>query len=159
MKNAEGKSFGVYDAYKAIRKKGWLDIGRPLKEHEFYTIVRGMNDFLAKKIAEGSDVVFPYRMGKLELRKSKRGVSLCNGKLKITYPVDWKNTLKLWNNDEEAKKSKTLIRFENDYIYHVRYCKNTAAFENKTFFEFHLNRKIKRALKDNINNGKIDTVW
>ena len=30
------KSWGVYDAYKWIRKNKWFDIGRPLKEDEFY---------------------------------------------------------------------------------------------------------------------------
>ena len=62
-------SWGVYDAYKVIRKHQWYDIGRPLKEHEFYSIIRGINDLLAEDIANGKEVTFPSRMGGLELRK------------------------------------------------------------------------------------------
>ena len=36
-------SFGVYDSYKWIRKNKWLNIGRPVTEHEFYSIIRTMN--------------------------------------------------------------------------------------------------------------------
>ena len=152
-------SFGTYDCYKLMRKNKWYNIGRPLKEHEFYTIVRGVNDLLAEEIANGNTVAFPERMGKLELRKHKRGVSIVNGKMKVTYPIDWGETMKLWFEDEEAKKKKTLLRRENSHVYHIRYCKYDANYENKIFYEFALNRFIKLALKDNINQGKIDALW
>ena len=32
-------SIGIYDIYKMLRKNKWLNIGRPLTEHEFYTII------------------------------------------------------------------------------------------------------------------------
>ena len=152
-------SWGVYDAFKYIRKNGWYDIGRPLKEHEFYGIVRRVNKLLAEKIANGVTVSFPHRMGELELRKYERGVSLVNGRLKVTYPIDWEETIRLWFADEEAKKNKTLLRREEKYVYHVRYCKHDANYENKSFYQFALNRFIKLALKDNIKNNKVDTLW
>lgn len=152
-------SWGIYDAYKHIRKKGWYDIGRPLKEHEFYSIVRQVNDYLAENIANGISVTFPSRMGKLELRKNKRGVSLVDGKLKITYPVNWEETMRLWYEDEEARKNKTLLRNEEEYVYHVKYLKYDATYENKTFYQFDLNRFIKKALKTNIKKGITDTLW
>jgi hypothetical protein len=152
-------SFGVYDAYKHIRKNGWYDIGRPLKEGEFYKIVRGVNDGFAKMILNGDTVVFPSRMGKLELRKFEKGVSIVDGKLKITYPINWEETMKLWYADEQARKDKVLLRRENKYVYNVRYCKYDANYENKCFYEFTLNRDIKKELKKRINNGEIDTLW
>lgn len=153
------KSFGVYDVYKAIRKNGWYDIGRPLKEHEFYSIIRKVNRLMADEIAKGKTVIFPHRMGKLELRKFETGVSIVDGKLKITYPINWAETLKLWFEDEEAKKNKTLKRDEEKFVYHVKYCKHDANYENKSFYQFDLNRNIKRALKDNIKKGITDTLW
>ena len=45
------KSWGVYDAYKWIRKNKWFDIGRPLKEDEFYKIIRGINIKLAERLS------------------------------------------------------------------------------------------------------------
>lgn len=152
-------SWGVYDAYKHIRKHRWYDIGRPLKEKEFYSIIRKINNLLAEEVKNGREISFPCRMGKLELRKLKRGVSLVDGKLRNTYPVNWEETVKLWYEDKEAKERKLLVRNEVDTIYRVRYCKYDATFENKCFYEFSLNRFIKIALKDNINKGKIDTLW
>ena len=98
-------------------------------------------------------------MGELELRKYERGVSLVNGRLKVTYPIDWEETIRLWFADEEAKKNKTLLRREEKYVYHVRYCKHDANYENKSFYQFALNRFIKLALKDNIKNNQVDTLW
>lgn len=152
-------SWGSYDIYKHIRKNGWYDIGRPVKEHEFYSIIREVNKLLAEEIANGNTVIFPYRMGKLELRKSERGVSLVDGKLKITYPVNWDETIRLWFEDKEARKNKTLLRNEEDYVYHVKYCKHDANYENKSFYQFTLNRFIKQELKKNIEQKKIDTLW
>lgn len=152
-------SIGVYDLYKKIRKNHWYDIGRPLKEHEFYAIIRGVNKLLAENIVNGETVVFPEQMGKLELRKYPRGVSFVDGKLKNTYPIDWKSTNQLWSEDEEEHRKKTLLRYETPIIYNVRYCKENATYENKTFYQFRLHQKVRKKLKENIVNGKTDTLW
>lgn len=152
-------SWGVYDAYKYIRKQGWYDIGRPLKEHEFYSIIRSINNLLAEEIVKGNTVEFPHRMGKLELRKHKVGVSIEEGKLKNTYPIDWDKTVRLWYEDEEEMRKKTLVRINNNVSYYVKYSKKRATYENKNFYQFVLNRFVKRALSKNINKGKIDTLW
>ena len=62
-------SVGVYSIYKIIRKNKWFNIGRTLKEHEFYSIIRSINNYLADNLVNGDDIVFPYGMGRLELRK------------------------------------------------------------------------------------------
>lgn len=153
-------SWGVYDVYKSIRKNKWYDIGRPLKEHEFYSIIRGVNNLLAKEISNGNSIKFPSKMGSLELRKLQRGAYINKeGKLKVSYPIDWNSTLKLWFTDPEAKKEKILIRFEENYVYKVKYNKHSATYENKSFYEFDVNRKIKQALMNNIKTGKIDTLY
>lgn len=152
-------SIGVYDMYKAIRKAHWYNIGRPLKEHEFYTIVRSVNKLLAENIINGETVVFPAAMGKLELRKYPRGVSFVDGKLKNTYPIDWKSTNLLWKEDQEERLKKTLLRYESPVVYLVKYCKEDATYENKTFYQFRLHRKLRVRLKDNIINEKTDTLW
>lgn len=153
-------SWGVYDAYKMIRKDKWEDTGRPLKEHEFYSIIREVNNLLAAEIVQGREIHFPSRMGKLELRKRESGVRLVEGKLRNTYPVDWDRTVRLWYEDEEARKDKTLLRNEDGTVYFVKYNKYNANYRNKEFYLFALNRKIKRALHDNIEKGVItDTLW
>ena len=152
-------SYGVYDVYKDIRKNKWYDIGRPLKEAEFYAIIRGVNNLLAEEIANGNEVVFPSRMGKLELRKQETGASIVGGKLKVTYPINWLETIRLWLEDEEARKNKVRLRDESKYVFKVKYVKFDATYENKSFYQFTLNRDIKRALKENIKQGKVDTLW
>ena len=152
-------SWGVYDAYKAIRKNHWYDIGRPLKEQEFYAIIRKVNKLLAENIVNGETVILPASMGKLELRKYPKGVKFVDGKLKNTYPIDWKSTNQLWEEDEEEHQKKTLLRYESPMVYRVRYCKEDATYENKIFYQFRLHQKVRQRLKENIINGKTDTLW
>lgn len=92
-------SLGVYDSYKWIRKRKWLDIGRPLTEHEFYSIIRRVNNYLADELVNGNDVTLPCNMGRLEIRKSKPNIRFKDGKVKTDLPIDWDRTLKLWYED------------------------------------------------------------
>lgn len=150
-------SLGVYDAYKYIRKNKWFNIGRPLKEHEFYQIIRKINMYLAEELVNGNDVVLPNRMGKLELRKRNATPSIDkSGKLRITYAIDWDKTLQLWYNDEQAYNKKTLVRLPDKNIFRVRYDKTSANYNNKSFMEFQVNRDIKTRLKHKIKNNEID---
>lgn len=150
-------SLGVYDAYKYIRKNKWFNINRPLTEHEFYQIIRRINNYLAEELVNSNDITFPNRMGKLELRKrNSLPVIDKNGSLKVTYAIDWDSTLKLWYNDEEAFNNKTLIRLPERSIFRVKYNKDSANYENKSFMEFQINRDIKTRLKQKIKNNEID---
>ena len=150
-------SLGVYDAYKYLRKNKWFNIDRPLTEHEFYQIIRRINNYLAEELINGNDIIFPNRMGKLELRKrNSLPVIDKNGNLKITYAIDWDNTLKLWYDDEEAFNNKILVRIPEKNIFRVKYNKDTANYENKSFMEFQVNRSIKTRLKQKIKNNEID---
>ena len=152
-------SFGVRDVFKSLRKKHWYNIERPLKESEFYHIIRNINNLLAEELAKGNTVKLPSRMGELELRKYSTGASLRDGKLKISYPIDWKKTIELWYDDKEAYDNRILLRYNTDQVYRIKYSVFSARYENKRFYQFALNRKIKVKLKDNINKGKTDTLW
>lgn len=152
-------SWGVYDAYKTIRKRRWMDIGKRVTEKEFYAIIRGINKLLIEDVTQGKTVMFPKRMGELELRKYKVGTSFANGKLINTYPVDWKATLELWSEDSEARKKKILIRIENPEIYYIKYCTSKANYDNKVFYKFTLCDAAKKQLSKNIKEKKTDTLW
>lgn len=152
-------SWGIYDAYKLIRKEGWYNIGRPLKEHEFYSIIRGINKLLADEIASGNEIVFPEKMGKLEVRKFKPGAEFINGKLNVTYSINWMETMKLWFEDEEAKNNKTLLREKSQWTYYIKYNRYNCFYENRAFYNFAVNRFIKQTFSKNIKKGKIETLW
>lgn len=150
------KSVGVYDAYKWIRKNKWLNIGRPLTEHEFYSIIRKVNLYLADEFILGYNIKLPHKMGQLELRKSNTNISIKNGKVVNNFPIDWDKTLKLWYEDEEAYKNKTLVKIQEKEVYRVYYNKQKANFKNKSFYEFKLNRDLKIRIKQSVKSNILD---
>lgn len=149
-------SYGVYDAYKYIRKNKWFDIGHSVTEHQFYSIIRGINNLLADSMLEGKDIHLPYKMGVLEVRKYDAKISFVDGKLKTNLPVDWDKTLKLWSEDEKAYEERTLIKMEEKEIFKVYYNKFRADYNNKSFYEFAINRDLKKRLKQRIKSGNFD---
>lgn len=149
-------SLGVYQAYKYIRKNKWLNIGRPLTEHEFYSIIRQVNNLLADNLANGEDIKLPHKLGTIELRKFINNIYFKDGKLIANLPIDWDRTLKLWAEDEECYKKKTLIKMEDKEAFKVFYNKRNANYENKSFMQFEVNRDIKKKLKQKIKNRAID---
>lgn len=149
-------SLGVYNSYKWIRKNKWLNIGRPLKEHEFYSIIRRVNEYLADSLLHGEDIKLPHRMGRIELRKYDAKISFDGNKVKTNLPIDWDRTLKLWYEDEEAYKNKTLVKVEEKEIFKVYYNRQLADYNNQSFYEFNVNRDLKKRLKQRIKEGNID---
>ena len=149
-------SIGVYDIYKHIRKNKWYDIGQPITEHQFYTIIRQVNNVLADNLLKGNDIVFPNKMGRLEVRKFKPIIRFDNNKLTVRLPIDWDRTLKLWSEDEEAYKERTLVKMEEKEIFKVCYNKTRADFQNKGFYQLQINRDLKIALKKKIKLGNFD---
>lgn len=149
-------SIGVYDAYKWIRTNKWLNIGRPLTEHEFYSIIRRVNNYLADSFLRGQDIKFPHKMGQLELRKYDARFNIVNGRIKTNLPIDWDRTLKLWYEDEKAYKERTLVKMEEKEIFRVYYNKQLADYNNQVFYEFNVNRELKKRLKQRIKNGLLD---
>lgn len=158
----EGKvknCIGAYDIYKKMRHEGWQGIGHPVSQHDYYMIVRNMNRLMAEEIAKGNPVILPCNMGRIDVRKYQTGVKMKNGKLKISYPVDWGETFKLWFEDKEARKMKCVVRNESGIVYKIIYSKHTAKYNNKSFYEFSAQRSLKKMLMTNINKGGFDTLY
>lgn len=149
-------SYGVYDAYKYIRKNKWFNIGRNLTEHQFYYIIRTINNYLADLLVIGKDIHLPCRMGNIEVRKKENNITFKDGKLKAHLPIDWDKTLKLWSEDEEAYKKRTLVKTEDKETFRVWYNKTKANYNNQSFYEFKANRDLKIRLKKKIKNGNFD---
>lgn len=149
-------SLGTYDAYKYIRKNKWFDIGQPVTEHQFYSIIRRMNNLLAEELLNEHDIVLPCKMGIIEVRKYDARISIKDGKIKTNLPIDWDRTLKLWSEDEEAYKERTLIKMEEKEVFKVCYNRIKANYNNKSFYEFVVNRDLKRRLKQRIKRGNFD---
>lgn len=155
-KHKINNSFGVYNAYKLIRKNKWFNIGKPISEHDFYKIVRTVNNKLADLLSKGHDINLPCQMGRLEIRKYDARITLQGDKVVTNLPIDWDRTLKLWSEDEEAYQKRTLIKMEEKEIFKVYYNRGKANYTNKSFFAFDINRELKKKLKKNIKDGRID---
>lgn len=149
-------SIGVYDAYKWIRKNKWLDIGTPVSEHDFYKIIRSINEQLILLLLSGGNLQLPQRMGTIELRKRPVVYDIKSGKLKVSAPIDWDRTLKLWYEDEESFNKKTLVKMEEKEIFQIYYNKSKATYKNKSFYQFRPNRDLKVQLKYKLKEGTLD---
>ena len=114
-------SVGVYNIYKIIRKNHWYNIGRPLTEKEFYSIIRTFNKHIADELSKGNDFTLPYKMGILEIRKYSPNITIKDGKLNTPLPIDWDKTLKLWYEDKESYDKKTLVRSDVKEIFRLIY--------------------------------------
>jgi hypothetical protein len=156
-KHKTNKSFGVYDSYKWIRKHKWLNIGKPITEHTFYSIIRQVNNELAEFLSRGYDINLPEKMGRLELRKYDARITLQGTKVITNLPIDWDSTLKLWAEDNDAYVNRVLIKMKEREIFRVYYNKCKANYNNKSFMVFDINRELKKELKKNIKEGRIDS--
>lgn len=148
-------SYGVYDAYKYIRKNKWYNL-EPFTEHEFYTIIRGINKLLAEYLSNGGSIKLPYNMGKILLIKVTSALKFVDGVLINKLPIDWDKTLRLWCEDKECKDSKILIRRNVSKKFKIIYDKSKARYKNKSLYSFFPNRDLKIKLKDKIQEGSVD---
>lgn len=153
-------SIGIYSGYKYYRKNKPSDHKYVLSESQYFAITRMANTLLANNIINGEDIVFPFRMGSLEIRKNDRQIKIgANGEVITNLPIDWDKTIRLWYEDEEAYKNKTLIKVEEKEIFKVYYNRGLANYNNKSCYEFEVNRDLKKRLKQNIKEGKIDAMY
>ena len=117
-------SYGIYDGYKFYRKNKPKDPKYVLTESQYFAITRKVNEFLAEALSKGEDVILPFRLGRIEVRKYESRITWDGKKVKSNLPIDWDRTLKLWYEDEEAYKNKTLIKIEEKEIYKIFYNRN-----------------------------------
>lgn len=149
-------SYGVYDGFKFYRKNKPKDPKYILTESQYFSIIRKINNYLADRISQGLDVLLPCRMGLIEVRKYKAHISIKNNKVVSNLPIDWDKTLKLWYEDKESLNNKTLVKANVKEIFKIKYNKIKANYNNKAFYQFRVNREIKKRIKENIKNNNID---
>lgn len=152
-------SLGIYDGFKYYRKNKPANKKYILTESQYFAITRLINNLLVEEIAKGNEVKLPHRMGTIEIRKYEKSVKIGDdGEVKTNLPIDWDNTLKLWYEDEEAYKDKTLLRLDEQELYKIVWNKGNVNFNNRTFYEWVFNRDLKLRLKHNIRKGITDAL-
>lgn len=153
-------SLGVYDAYKYYRKNKPDSKEYILTESQYFAIIRKINLYLVDELLMGNDVRLPKSMGTIEVRKYDRRVKLgSDGKIYTNLPIDWDKTLTLWYEDEEAFNNKTLVRVEAKEIFKIYYNRESATYNNNSYYEFLFNKDLKIRLKQKIKEGLIDAPY
>ena len=56
-------------------------------------------------------------------------------------------------------RNKILVRTENSTVYQIIYNKYKAVYNNKSYYQFIVNRAIKQKLRDHIIEGTADTLF
>lgn len=149
-------SYGIYDGFKFYRRNKPKDSKYVITESQYFAITRKVNNYLVELLAKGEDITLPFRLGRLEIRKYEPKITWDGKKVKSNLPIDWNKTLRLWYEDSESFKNKTLIKVEEKEIYKIYYNKNLANYTNKSFYQFNFNRELKKKLKYNIKEGDIE---
>lgn len=148
------KDFFKYYRIKFGKTKG-------LYETEYSNIV---SDFLERLIEElfkpNYRIRLPFNSGEVYLMKHKcKVISNYKGEQRMFYPVDWFETNKLWEEDEDAKKKKILIRHTNDhtggYVYRIKYRIPNRFDSGRSLIRFFPSQTIKKKLANHLreNNG------
>lgn len=149
-------SYGTIHAYRYYLKQCTKSKTTPIDEKLFRKIINYINSRLVKSLFHGEDIIFPYRLGSLKLRKANPKSYFDKGKLKITYPIDWGSTLKLWNQDEESYKDKVLVRHQDRDVYKLYYSKTSAYFKNMYYITFRPSRSIKSEIRKRVENNDME---
>lgn len=124
-------SYGVYDGFKYYRKNRPKESKYVLTESQYFSIIRKVNKLIGDSLIDGEDITLPYRLGRLEIRKYEARITVHGKKIRTNLPIDWDRTLKLWYEDKESYKNKTLIKVEEKEIYKVYYNRNVADSRDK----------------------------
>lgn len=129
------------------------------KESIYYTtynvyseVIDEINSYIRDLILnERFNFILPYRMGELEIKKTKPEPYIDEeGRLINTLPINWKATKDLWEVDLEAKANKKLVRHLNKhtqgYVAKVCYNVSQATYSYKRVYKFIPTRTLVRTL-------------
>ena len=83
-----------------------------------------------------------------------------DGKVINNLPVNWRETRKLWEENQAAKIKGTKIRYTNEHTdghtFRIFYIRSKANYKNKSMYKMQFNREMKRQLSTSIFAGRID---
>ena len=77
-----------------------------------------------------------------------------NDKLICTKPVDINATFRLWYEDDDCFESRTKVRYDNDYMFRLKYSKQRTTVKNSIYFIFKYGRDVKQKLNKIIETDK-----
>lgn len=150
-----------YEYYKEHTFDGNIESVFYLTPREYGKFVRMFFEELSEAIIqENYEFPVPHRLGQISIRKYKSQIKIEDGKVVNNLPVDWNATLKLWEQDKEAKEKKILVKHLNKhsdgYIAKWIWLKSKINAKAKYNWWFRPTRTNKVKLASAIRNKKAD---
>jgi len=142
--------------FQELRRHNFYNKGR-VTDSQFYAIIREVNQIIADQLCKGLIVKLPYGLGTLETFKFDSVVKYKDGKLIVKRPVDWGETLKLWQSDSECYKNKTLIRRDWKTMIKIRWNRLSCRCKNIQYFSFKPTRSLVHKINVLYRQGLLDT--
>lgn len=148
-------TYNLMDGYEYYREKvplgGKNRVGRAM----FCKIISEMNLAVMNEVINGKTIALPAGFGTLSIEKQSTKMWIDdNGKLQATKPVNMRETLKLWHEDEEARLKKTFVRYDEEFVFRITSHRKNVGFTNMRYIRFRPCRYFRQALKNKIINDK-----
>ena len=140
--------------YRRVRPK---DLDFIIDQCQYLSIIREMNLLMVDRLVVNKSFTLPSGMGKLEIVKMESASWIDkNGKLGTNRPVNYLETNRLWYEDEEARLNKTLVRYDTDATFRLKYKMRGRLYKNCRYFSIQFGRHIKSRLTEEIRKGGYD---
>ena len=129
-----------------------------LTDKEYLSIIREMNNLVVDYLIENKSIRLPAGFGKLEVVKyeTKSWIDE-DGRFMSTKKIDMNSTLKLWYDDEESRLNKTLVRYDDEFIFRFYYPQRGRMYKYNGYYSIRFNRNLQQKLKLAIQAGNYDT--
>ena len=138
-------------------KRYFKEVEKPVEITTFIPIANNYMLFLMDKVIAGEEVTLPARLGTLFIQGIKKKLSFNKDGVPM-LPPNWSETKKLWERNPEAKTTRKVVYCLNEetngIVYKLHWSKNRVPIENKLYYNFILTRANKRAIHNNIKQGK-----
>lgn len=143
----------IRSSYKSYKER----VDTPVEEKQYLDISHRYIQFLIQKVLEGEEVTLPARLGTLFIQGVKKSLKFNRDGIPL-LPPNWAATKRLWENNPEAKATKKIVYCLNEdtdgIVYKLHWSKNRVPIENKIYYNFILTRSNKRAIHQQIKQGK-----
>lgn len=149
----EIKFYDTRDIYRIVRGTSLRGLG--IKEKEFCSIVNNINNRIADTILQGDLVELPCSMGTIIPIEQETMYMNKHGKLVISRPTDWKATIKLWEEDPQAKADNIRIKHDVDKRFKIIYSKKEARFRNQYYVRFKPIKSLREKFINRAVEGEI----
>jgi hypothetical protein len=144
-------NYGISEIYKMYKEEGGT-----LSRKDFSNVLGAINKSLVDLIYyENFHLKLPFGLGVLCIYIKKNKLKVDDEGNLVTYsmPVNWRETLNLWEKSKEAKKNKKLIFHTNKYIANFTWDKRTCNVKNQRFFYFKTTKPNRARLAELLRNS------